>query len=95
MAPSVVLAASAGSVAATSTFEESLLHANQPGDDLSREVTRAANAPQVRLGFDAAQLDVKSLITHRQPIQEAPQAYELLMSKEKYSTMGVVFTYSS
>ncbi len=39
------------------------------------------------------QIDMKTLITHRFDLQEAAQAYELLMSKEKYSTMGVVFSY--
>jgi predicted dehydrogenase/threonine dehydrogenase-like Zn-dependent dehydrogenase len=38
-------------------------------------------------------LDVKPLITHRFPIDEAPQAYELITGKTKESFLGILLTY--
>jgi predicted dehydrogenase/threonine dehydrogenase-like Zn-dependent dehydrogenase len=38
-------------------------------------------------------MEVRSLITHRFPIEEAPQAYELITGKYKTPFLGVVLTY--
>lgn len=38
-------------------------------------------------------LDVKSLITHRFPIEKAPEAYELIANKSKQPFLGVLLTY--
>ncbi len=38
-------------------------------------------------------LDVKALITHRFPIEAAPQAYELITGKRKEPFLGVLLTY--
>jgi predicted dehydrogenase/threonine dehydrogenase-like Zn-dependent dehydrogenase len=40
------------------------------------------------------QLDVRSLITHRFPIEQAPQAYELITGKSGVPFLGVLLTYS-
>ena len=37
-------------------------------------------------------MHVKDLITHRFPVQQAPEAYELLITK-RGEAMGVIFTY--
>lgn len=39
------------------------------------------------------QVDVKSLITHHYPIEEAHQAYDLIQGKTQESFLGVVLTY--
>ncbi len=39
------------------------------------------------------QLQVKPLITHRFPIEQAPRAYELLTGKTKEEFLGIVLTY--
>jgi len=38
-------------------------------------------------------LDVRSLITHRFPIEQAPKAYELITGKRKEPFLGVLLTY--
>ena len=38
-------------------------------------------------------VDVKSLITHRLPIEQAPEAYQLIQGKTAESYMGVLLTY--
>ena len=38
-------------------------------------------------------LDVKQLITHRFPIEKAPEAYELITGKSNQSFLGVLLTY--
>ena len=38
-------------------------------------------------------LNVKPLITHRFPIEQAPEAYEIITGKKKVSFLGVVLTY--
>ena len=40
-----------------------------------------------------ARLDVRPLITHRFPIDQAPQAYELITGKRKEPFLGVLLTY--
>ncbi len=40
------------------------------------------------------QLDVRPLITHRFPIEQAPQAYELITGKRAEPFLGVLLTYS-
>lgn len=39
------------------------------------------------------QADVKALITHRFPIENAPEAYDLITGKTKQSFLGVLLTY--
>jgi len=39
-------------------------------------------------------LDVSSLITHRYPIEDAPEAYELITGKKDEPFLGVLLTYS-
>jgi len=41
----------------------------------------------------AGRLDVKPLITHRFPVERAPEAYELITGKTKEAFLGVVLTY--
>ena len=41
----------------------------------------------------AGRLDVRPLITHRFPIQQAPEAYELITGKRKEPFLGVLLTY--
>jgi predicted dehydrogenase len=41
----------------------------------------------------SGRLDVKSLITHRLPIEKAPQAYDLITGKSKEPFVGVLLTY--
>ena len=38
-------------------------------------------------------VDVKSLITHRFPIEDAPAAYELITGKSTPTFLGVLLTY--
>ena len=39
------------------------------------------------------QVDVKALITHRFPIENAPEAYDLITGKTNHSFLGVLLTY--
>jgi threonine dehydrogenase-like Zn-dependent dehydrogenase len=39
------------------------------------------------------QVNMRALITHRYPYERAPEAFELLFSDRKYTTMGIVFEY--
>ncbi|HEY5670583.1 MAG TPA: bi-domain-containing oxidoreductase, partial [Anaerolineales bacterium] len=41
----------------------------------------------------SSRLDVKPLITHRFPIERAPEAYELITGKAKEPFLGVILTY--
>ncbi len=41
----------------------------------------------------SGQLDVRPLITHRFPIEEAPQAYEIITGKRREPFLGVLLTY--
>jgi predicted dehydrogenase/threonine dehydrogenase-like Zn-dependent dehydrogenase len=41
----------------------------------------------------AGRLDVQPLITHRFPIEKAPQAYEVITGKKKDAFLGVLLTY--
>ena len=41
----------------------------------------------------AGRLDVRPLITHRFPIEQAPQAYELITGKKSEPFLGVLLTY--
>jgi predicted dehydrogenase len=41
----------------------------------------------------AGKLNVKPLITHRFPIEQAPVAYEIITGKKKESFLGVILTY--
>jgi predicted dehydrogenase len=41
----------------------------------------------------SGKLNVRSLITHRFPIEQAPEAYEVITGKKKDSFLGVILTY--
>lgn len=43
--------------------------------------------------MQSGKLKVKSLITHRFPIEKAPQAYDVITGKKKESFLGVLLTY--
>jgi predicted dehydrogenase len=43
--------------------------------------------------LSAGRLDVKPLVSHRFPIEQAPQAYELITGKRGESFLGVLITY--
>lgn len=45
--------------------------------------------------LSSKRVDVKPLITHRFPINQAPQAYELITEGEKQASMGILLTYDS
>lgn len=44
--------------------------------------------------LESGKLDVAPLITHRFPIEKAPQAYEVITGKKKEPFLGVLLTYS-
>ncbi|MGB5845244.1 MAG: bi-domain-containing oxidoreductase [Anaerolineales bacterium] len=45
--------------------------------------------------LSSKQIDVRPLVTHRFPIDQAPQAYELITGKGKGPFLGVLLTYGS
>jgi len=55
--------------------------------------TEGRNLQAVLTLIDQGQLDVRSLITHRIPIDKAQQAYALIAGKSRAAFLGVVLTY--
>jgi predicted dehydrogenase len=43
--------------------------------------------------LETRRLDVRPLITHRYPVDQAPQAYDLILGKKKAPYLGVLITY--
>jgi len=55
--------------------------------------TEGRNVAQFLEMVSLGQINVKGLITHSMPFQQAEEAFRLLDSPRKYEAMGVVFTY--
>ena len=55
--------------------------------------TEGRNLQAVLSLIEQGQLDVRSLITHRIPIDKAPRAYSLISGKSRAPFLGVVLTY--